>query len=263
MKNEMNLPVELAQQKLDLLSRSLPNHASELTQSKEYLHTDPGSAIIKMRLVLESIMQELWSNEFPHLPSPTLADIMNHDQIKGQLDRRIHSRMNSMRITANLAAHPNKLKTSDALISVDHLFEILDWYLSDYLNRSPLPALSDPPHPFSKFIGDGLKDLRFLMVLSGTFFFTLLITRFAEVFPVFRGTPISKVYEGLFKMKGFAFAYSVGLIFISFLAAWLIFRRFRRQNLTSRILSFQLMFAFFFSLQLLFLIFADPFSKLF
>ncbi len=269
-----DLSFEIAEQKLQLLATVLPEHHTELEQAKNYLRNDPNAVMMKLRLVLEALVSEVWEHHNKNATTGSLAEMMNNASFKQVVERRVHSRMNSLRITGNLAVHSKDVNSSDALSSVDHLFEIVNWYLPRFKNKPQLPEPSDQPHPLTRFLKDSLKDVVFLFVMAANWLFTLLICRFAEIFPVFKGTPISKVYEGLFKagmtVRGvrvsgtlFSFSYSLTIVLLSFIAAWLIFKRFRRQNLTSRIVAFQLMFTFFFALQLLFLIFTDPFVNIF
>lgn len=267
-----NISFEYAEYKLEMLSRYFPEFSEELNRARNYMRSDTRSSIVHMRLTLEKVMLEVWKSKFPNggQTEPSLFEIINDPKIKETVERRIYSRLNSLRITGNLAAHPNSLNKSDGLICADHLFEVLNWYQITQRKLPPLPIPDEPPHPLKRYLVDGLRSPYFLLLISLNWLFLVLITRIKFIFPVFGGSAIGKVYEGVFNssiysLSGalFTFTYTFCIIFITFISAWLVFKRFRKQNLVSRIISFELLFAVFFSIQLLFLILMDPFTKMF
>ena len=227
--------------------------------------------MVKTRILLEKVIHNIWDHTNSGGAKPDkLHEIINHRKVKEQIPRRLLSRIHGLRDMGNIGAHTSPVTQSDALRCIDDLFEILSWYGNEYENLKPLAVPITPPDPFNKYFKDSLKDSFFLFVLLINLSGLIGLIRFHKA--ILQGASMSfgRIYEGVFT-KGIGsidgwfvtIGYSIVLVMIVFLLAWLIFRRFRKQDFISRVLSFELMFVFVFSFQFLLLTLLDKYSNLF
>jgi tetratricopeptide (TPR) repeat protein len=112
------------------LERAISAFSAELHLALEYIHRDAGSSLTKSRVVLEKLLVGIYATEMGHEPrKPLLGDMLTDNQFTRKLDRRILTRMNSIRDMGNLGPHGVAVEPSDAARVLDDLCEVLDWYL--------------------------------------------------------------------------------------------------------------------------------------
>jgi len=136
-------------QRIRRLQRTLEVVSSELALALEYVETDPGSSLTKSRIVLEKIIISAFTQEMGNQPKRTeLGRILSNNQFTRRIDRRILSRMQSVRDMANLGPHGERVERSDAVRVLSDLCDILEWYLEE---SGELPqdkneeGVNDPP----------------------------------------------------------------------------------------------------------------------
>ena len=66
-----------------------------------------------------------------------LGAILTDNQFTRKIDKRIVSRMNSIRDMCNLGVHGEKVVSNDAKIVLDNLCEVLEWYFENYKTIKP------------------------------------------------------------------------------------------------------------------------------
>jgi hypothetical protein len=115
------------------LTQALPAYAEELRLAYRYIGSDPGSSLTKARIVLERLAIRVYTAEMRGEPKkPLLGDILSDNQFTRKLERRIVSRMNSIRDMGNLGPHGERVDPKDAARVLDDLCDVLDWHLQRY-----------------------------------------------------------------------------------------------------------------------------------
>jgi hypothetical protein len=126
------------------LEQALSAFARELRLALDYIRPDAASSLTKSRVVLEKILVGVYTVEMGHAPrKPLLGDMLADNQFTRKVERRVLSRMNSVRDMANLGPHGEPVEPSDAARVLDDLCEVLDWYLRRYPGGGP--GASDGP----------------------------------------------------------------------------------------------------------------------
>src|SRR5208282_10436 len=116
---------------------ALPAFAEDIFLAWEYLDTAPASSLTKSRIVMEKALLQLYKQEMAREPrKPLLGDILADNQFTKKVDRRLLSRMNSIRDMGNLGPHGETVEPTDAARVLDDLCVVLDWYVQ----RDRLPS---------------------------------------------------------------------------------------------------------------------------
>jgi hypothetical protein len=103
--------------------------AEELRRACQYVDSDPGASLTKSRIILEKLVLLLFRAETGRAPRrPELGEVLNDNQFTRKIDRRIVSRMNSIRDMANLGAHGEPVLAEDASRVLEDLCAILEWH---------------------------------------------------------------------------------------------------------------------------------------
>jgi len=112
------------------LEKSLPGFSQDLRFALQYITPDAKSSLTKSRIVMEKLLVQLYISEMGHEPRRALlGDLLVDNQFTRRFERRIVSRMNSIRDGGNLGAHGEMVEPSDAIRVLDDLCEVLEWYL--------------------------------------------------------------------------------------------------------------------------------------
>jgi hypothetical protein len=120
------------------LEAVLSEFAVELRLALRYVNTDAASSLTKSRVVLEKLLLRIYQAEMGQEPRKgLLGDMLNDNQFTRRLERRIVSRMNSIRDMGNLGPHGEPVQPSDAARVLDDLCEVLDWYLGRTSTAQP------------------------------------------------------------------------------------------------------------------------------
>jgi hypothetical protein len=117
----------------------------ELRLACAYIPVDPASSLTKSRVVMEKVLVEIYTNEMGKVPkTPLLGDMLADNQFTRRIERRVVTRMNSIRDMGNLGPHGYAVEPDDAARVLDDLCTVVDWYLqwrvktrSHFPSRSP------------------------------------------------------------------------------------------------------------------------------
>jgi len=261
--------IDTIQARVLIITQYFPEFKGNLDLAFQYAQSDPSSSLLKSRQVLEAIFSSIWS-KMNSSPPPSLNETINDGKIKAGLSSRILNKVHGLRTLTNLGVHGHQVNSEDAYSSLNHLFQILNWYGQAHKNLNELPIPVPPAHSFKQYLSESFKDRFFWIVLLVNILFLVGIVRYHRLFLDGANLSLERVYEGVFTSGIGAFSglavtiiYSVLLVFIVSLLSWLIFKRFRNQDFSSRLLSFELMFALVFSLQFFILNILDKFTHLF
>ncbi len=119
------------------LENAVSAFSSDLRLALDYIQRDAGSSLTKSRMVMEKLLVSIFAAEMGHEPKrPLLGDMLADNQFTRKLDRRIVTRMNSIRDMGNLGPHGEAVQPIDAARVLDDLCVVLDWYLL----RQPVTA---------------------------------------------------------------------------------------------------------------------------
>lgn len=123
------------------LEKVLTDYSRELQLALEYMKPDAASSLTKSRMILEKIAIRVYVAEMGTEPrKPLLGEMLADNQFTRKIDRRIVSRMNSVRDMGNLGPHGEAVEARDAARVLDDLCEVLDWYMQRY-SRSATETL--------------------------------------------------------------------------------------------------------------------------
>jgi hypothetical protein len=144
------------------LAGELTVFAEELRLGYAYMPVDPASSLTKSRLVMERILVELYTHEMGKEPkTPLLGDMLADNQFTKRFERRLVTRMNSIRDMGNLGPHGYAVEPDDAARVLEDLCTVLDWYLERRERRSSeFPALSPSDHRAGALVRATDRELR-------------------------------------------------------------------------------------------------------
>ncbi len=101
--------------------------------SEQYVHTDPESALIKMRSFVEHLVE--WLYLFHNLPltyQPKLFDLLILDAFKEVVPTGLLSKMHLIRISGNRAAHGQETDGTTALALLRDTYDLSFWLFITY-----------------------------------------------------------------------------------------------------------------------------------
>ncbi len=128
------------------LEEQFTEFSAELRLALSYIRPDAGSSLTKSRIVLEKLVLRIYKAEMGQEPRrPLLGDVLNDNQFTRKLERRILSRMSSIRDMGNLGPHGENVEPSDAARVLDDLCEVLDWYLRRTGLEQSVPTTDTSP----------------------------------------------------------------------------------------------------------------------
>lgn len=245
-----------------ILTQYFPEYTDRLNQTLQYAKTDPTSGLLKSRQILEDIANNVWRTS-QNTPPPSTYDIFKNEEIRRDIPGRLLNRVHSLRSICNIGIHGHQVTKDDVLLSLNHLYVILEWYGSTHKELGELPTAVQPPHSFMRYVKDSINDRLFVFIIAMHIGIPAIVFRYHSKLPEELHRPFKYVYEGVFNYLAFSFSYSVALVFITTILAWIIFKRFRKQDLESRLLSYELMYTTVFGFQFLFLHLLDYYTRLF
>lgn len=270
----MNKPEELsiAKTKLLILQQNFQDYEMQFGRVLMNLDNDPDSAILGLTSIIEDIFNKIWVQNKGETEIPSrLVDILKEESIKNLLPKNTLTRVHNLRILGNTARHQRidePAKLDDALIAIHMHFDIMSWYGATYYNIAQLPEPVQAKLSFRSYIKAlfSNKSMMFLVVAHVVICFGLI--RWHNALPTELNQLFTNTYEGIFTNPGdfgliFSFSYAVGIIFLTSILAWSIFKEFRRQGLWAMVYSFELMFSVVFSIQFIALAMIDTSTRLF
>jgi Domain of unknown function (DUF4145) len=126
MGSQLNIPDLSALEQHNLLSKK---------ESEDLIHlidVDPASALVKMRKVIERIIQYHYTNIFEESGDKRikLAEMIYKLNQKGELTDIINIYLNTIRLSGNVAAH-NKIESkADVDVILPMFFHLIEWFIN-------------------------------------------------------------------------------------------------------------------------------------
>jgi len=118
--------------------------------AEHYAFTDPASALAKLRLFAERVVDFIYDTfRLPKPYQPNLNDLLNEDAFRSKLPSVVLSKLHGLRMHGNKAIHANQGTTTTALAMVYEAYDIARWLYAtfDNGNVSSIPAYAQPTPP--------------------------------------------------------------------------------------------------------------------
>jgi type I restriction enzyme R subunit len=120
-------------------------------QAEQHLHSDPSSAVAKMRIFTEQMLVGLYRRlGFSFAPKPKLIDLLEGDEFQAHAPKVVRLKLDAIRIHGNKASHGDTITPKTAQWLLRELHDVGRWlYLADVggkmedLNPFQLPKVPD------------------------------------------------------------------------------------------------------------------------
>jgi len=131
----------------EFIKNKRPEIATLGSFAERYFATDPSSALVKLRTLVEQIVEIIYDEQ--KLPKPYRAglnDLLNEPVFMDLVPRVILGKIHTIRIRGNKAAHGGRIDESLVSSLIREAFDIVCWFhlMFDVGKRSDLPAFVDP-----------------------------------------------------------------------------------------------------------------------
>jgi len=96
--------------------------------SEYYAFNDPASALAKLRLFTERVVDSVYDTfRLPKPYQPNLNDLLNEDAFRARVPAVVLTKLHALRMHGNKAVHANQGTTPTALAMVREAFDIARW----------------------------------------------------------------------------------------------------------------------------------------
>lgn len=113
----------------EFLQKSWPDLAALGGFSETYAHSDPQSALVKLRLFVERMVGALYQmHGLPKPIQPTLNDLLNNDVFRDLAPKPIYLKFHAIRDAGNKAAHGETVSKQTALWLVKEAYDLARWF---------------------------------------------------------------------------------------------------------------------------------------
>lgn len=117
----------------EFLRAKWPPLASLAGFAEHYCHPDPESSLIKLRLLTEQVVEHIYSvHQLAKPYQASLNDLLNDRAFQQSIPQVVVSKLHTIRITGNKAAHGGKATGQIALAALREAFEIARWFQLTY-----------------------------------------------------------------------------------------------------------------------------------
>jgi hypothetical protein len=121
------------QQRIRSLEGSFDQLSEQFRMAFHYSSKDPQASLNKVRIILEKIVRKIYAHEVgEEREDLMLGAALRDPRMKQAIERRILSKMHSIRSMSNLAVHGERVTANDAMKSIDNLCDVMDWYIGKY-----------------------------------------------------------------------------------------------------------------------------------
>lgn len=132
----------------EFLAAQRPELAALGAFAERYAHSDPSSALVKLRTFAEQIVHGIYQGQ--GLPKPYQADLiglLNNDIFKTVVPNVVLDKLHMLRVQGNKAAHGNLVSPQMAIALIKEAFDLARWLASTFYSQKTdsFPAYRDPP----------------------------------------------------------------------------------------------------------------------
>ena len=134
-------------QNFEILRSSQPQLADIGGFAEAYVHTDPASALVKLRLLGENLTKDIYHDR--RLPRPeqsNFLDLLNNAAFTAITPKVVLTKLHALRTYGNKAAHGEVVTNEQALWLLREGFDLACWFFVQYENGEvrDLPAFKQP-----------------------------------------------------------------------------------------------------------------------
>ena len=125
-----------------------PELASLAGFAEQYVHTDPASALIKMRTFVERMVGRIYvAHGLPKLFQPNLLDLLKNEAFQSVVPPVVLDKFHAVRIYGNKAAHGDAAEVDKAVWLLRECFDLACWFhlALDKGDQGALPKYSEIP----------------------------------------------------------------------------------------------------------------------
>jgi len=134
----------------ELLQQRWPQLCEHATFAESYAHSDPHTAIVKLRCFAEQLVGVLYRElNLPCENNDGLFEKLKTEAFINVVDEAIIEKLHAIRMIGNKAAHARSVKSSDALSLVHEAYLIGQWLYKTYSGTSVnnYPTYVEPERP--------------------------------------------------------------------------------------------------------------------
>lgn len=118
--------------------------------AEAYLHTDPSSSLVKLRIFAENVTKYIYYElKLQKMPHSTFLDLLNNENFKSEVPSVVISKLNALRIHGNKAAHGDMENARQISWLLKEAFDVARWVAVQF-NKSTvhnLPNFAEIPAP--------------------------------------------------------------------------------------------------------------------
>ena len=148
----------------EILRENAPDLAETGGFAERYVHTDPASSVVKLRIIAEQIVLHIFNCLDITLPDkPKLCDLLNDPAFQHVAPLTVRYKLDAVRIHGNAGAHGQHISEETSLWLLHETFQLVCWFFLTYICRDKQPcpeyqAPSEPSHKPSRHAKTPAKD---------------------------------------------------------------------------------------------------------
>ncbi len=144
----------------EMLRPAWPELSALAGFAEVYVHADPASALVKLRLFGENLTKDIYKDlRLPKPDQASFVDLLNNEPFRAITPKVVLDKLHALRIHGNKAAHGEPATVQNALWLLREAFDLAKWLLVRFGkgDAASLPAFS-PPIPEAG--GDGQENFK-------------------------------------------------------------------------------------------------------
>lgn len=134
----------------EILRDGWPELAGLGAFAESYVHADPASALVKLRLFAENLTKDIYRElRLPKPDLPTLVDLLKNDAFIAITPKVVLDKLHALRMHGNKAAHGESVRSQHALWLLKEAHDLARWMCVRYgqAKADQLPAFQQPASP--------------------------------------------------------------------------------------------------------------------
>lgn len=134
-------------QNFEILRSSQPELADIGSFAEAYVHTDPASALVKLRLFGENLTKDIYHDQsLPRPEQSNFLDLLNNAAFTAITPKVVLTKLHALRTYGNKAAHGEVVTKEQALWLLREGFDLACWFFVQYEHGEikGLPAFKQP-----------------------------------------------------------------------------------------------------------------------